>query len=134
VVAATLPEVPVTVMSYPPVVVVPVVVAVSVALCAVVPLIVTEVGERLQVAGLVAPEGVVVIAHESATVPVNEFDGVTVMVDVLPVAAPGAKLIFPLLLNAKLLLPPPGACQKSPQPTRKPARAGTPASKANRAH
>jgi hypothetical protein len=74
-----------------------VVVAVSVPVCAVVLLIVTEVGERLQVAALVAPDGVLVTAHVSATVPVNEAAGVTVIVAVLPVVAPGATVMLPLL-------------------------------------
>jgi hypothetical protein len=123
VVAETLPEAPVIVMSYAPVVVVPVVDAVSVEVCAVVSLIVTEVGERLHVAGLTALEGAVVTEHESATVPVNELDGVTVMVEVLPMVAPGATIMLPLLVSVKLVLLPPGACQKSPQPAKNTARA-----------
>jgi len=87
------------------------VVAVSVDVCAVVLLIVTEVGERLHVVGLAAPEGEVVIAQVSATAPVNEFAGVTVMVAALPVVAPGVTEMAPLLVRVKLVLPP-GACQK----------------------
>jgi hypothetical protein len=102
-----------------------VVVAVSVEVCAVVLLMVTEAGERLQVAGLVALVGVVVSAQESVTVPVNEFAGVTVMVEVLPEVAPGATLMLPLLVSVKLVaVLPPGACQKSPQPAIKPTRSG----------
>ena len=71
---------------------------VRVAICAVVPLIVTEVGEILHVAGSVAAFDV----NEQLrfTMPVNPPDGVTVMVEVLPVVAPGATLIAPLLLKA----------------------------------
>jgi hypothetical protein len=98
------------------VVVLAVVVAVSVEVCAVVSVIVTEVGERLQVVGLLALEGDEVIAQESETVPVNELDGVTLMAEVLD--EPGATVMAPLLLRVKLELPlpPPGACQKFPQP------------------
>jgi hypothetical protein len=104
------------------VVVVDVVAAVSVAVCAVVLLIVTEVGERLHVVGLEAPDGEVVTAQVSVTVPVNEFVGVTVMVEVL--VAPGLTVMLPLLVSVKLvLLPPLGACQKSPHPARSGAAA-----------
>jgi hypothetical protein len=81
-----------------------------------VPLIVTEVGDRMHV-GLVALERVVVTAQVSATVPVNEFDGVTVMVEVFPLVAPGLTEIVPLLVSAKLVLLL-GAFQKSPHPAR----------------
>jgi hypothetical protein len=105
-----------------------VVLAVSVAVSAVVLLIVTEVGERAHVAGLVALDGVLVIEQVSVTVPVNELPGVTVMVDV-PLAS-GATLMLPLFVMVKLeLLLPPGASQKSPQP----ARSGAAASN-NHAH
>jgi hypothetical protein len=81
---------------------------------------VSEDEERLHVVGLVAPDGEVVIAHVSATVPVNELPGVTVMVDVLPLAAPGLTVrLVGLLERVKLvLLLPFGACQKSPQPAK----------------
>lgn len=98
---------------------------VSVAVCAEVLLIATDVGERLHVAGLVALEGVVVTAQARLTVPVNEFVGVTVMVAVLPLVAPGTKLMLPLLLSEKLVLPPSGACQKSPHPASSRAAAGS---------
>jgi len=75
-------------------------------------LMVTEVGERLHVVGLVAPVGELEIEHVRATVPVNEVAGVTVMVEV-PVA-PGATVMFPLLERVKLVLP--GASQKPLQP------------------
>jgi hypothetical protein len=111
--------------------------AVSVAVCAVVLLIVTEAGERLHVVGLAAPEGEVVIAQVRVTAPVNEFAGVTVMVEA-PLA-PGLTEMTPLLVRVKLvLLPPPGACQKSPQPARRQAdkqtATGAAASNHNRAH
>jgi hypothetical protein len=77
----------------------------------------------------------VVTAQESVTVPVNEFDGVTEMVAVLPVVAPGLTVMVPLLVRVKLVLPPPpGACQKSPQPVRKPTSVGAAASNSNRVH
>jgi hypothetical protein len=110
-------EVPVTVIWYAPLVVEDVVVAVSVAVSAVVLLIETEVGERLHVAGLEAFEILVVTAQVSATVPVNEFDGVTEMVEV-PVA-PAVTVMLPLLLRAKSVLPA-GAAQKFLHPVRKP--------------
>ena len=66
-----------------------------------VPEIVTE-GVTAQVAGLVAPVGKVVTEQERLTVPVKPFDGVTVIVDMLPVAEPGLTMIAPLLVRAKL--------------------------------
>jgi hypothetical protein len=125
VVSEVLPEAPVTLISYAPVVVVDVVAAVSVEVCADELLKVSDVGERLQVVGLIAPEGDVVMAQESETVPVNVLDGVTVMVEVLPEVAPGLTEMLPLLLRLKsvLPLPPPGACQKSPHPARSGAAA-----------
>jgi hypothetical protein len=110
------------------------VVAVSVDVCAVAPLMVTEAGERLHVVGLVAPEGDAVTAQVSVTVPVNEFSGVTVMVVVL--LEPGLTVKAPLFVRVKLA--PPGACQKFAQPARRPAKrqatAGAAASKDTRAH
>ena len=103
-------------------VVVDVVVAVRVEVCADVSLMVTDVGERPQVVGLVPPEIDVVTAQLSATEPVNEFDGVTEMVAVL--VEPGLMLMLPLLVRVKLAPPLPGACQKSPQPVAKPSRSG----------
>jgi hypothetical protein len=110
------------------VVVVEVVLAVSVVVCAVVLLNVSESEERLHVAGLVALEGALVIEQVSVTVPVNELPGVTVMVEA-PLA-PGVTFMLPLFVRVKLvLLSLPGACQKSPQPTRSGAAASS-----NRAH
>jgi hypothetical protein len=69
---------------------VPAVVAtVRVSVCAVAPVIVTEVGDKAQV-GPLATNGL--IEHVRFTVPVNPFAGVTVMVTVFPVVAPGAIL------------------------------------------
>ena len=65
----------------------------------------TEFGVRPQVAGLVAPLGDVVTAHVSPTVPVKELDGVTVIVEVLPLVAPGLMVMLPLFERVKLLLP-----------------------------
>ena len=92
--------------------------AVSVEVAAVVLLTETDAGLRLQDGGLVALVGELVTAQERVTVPVNELDGVTVMV-VVPVAAPGLTVMLPLFDKEKLvvvlLL---GACQKSPHPAR----------------
>jgi hypothetical protein len=94
-----------------------VVLAVSVAVCAVELLIVTDVGARLQVTGLEALDGDVVTAQVSATVPVNELDGVTVIVEVLPEVAPGLlTLMAPLLERVKSEEP--IGSQKPLQPTR----------------
>jgi hypothetical protein len=103
------------------------VVAVSVELCADVLLLKdSEVEERPHVAALEAPVGAVT-AQDSVTVPVNELAGVTVMVAVLPVVAPGVTVMLPLLVRLKLPPPPLGACQKSPQPARSVAAANNPA-------
>jgi hypothetical protein len=68
----------------------------SVAVAGVVPLKVTEDGETLQVAGSV--EALLVNEQVRLTVPEKPPDpGVTVTLDVLPVVAPGATLMLPLL-------------------------------------
>jgi hypothetical protein len=96
--------------------VVEVVVAVRVEVTAVVPLMVTELGERLQVAGLVALVGPLT-EQVSATVPVKELPGVTLMVEVLALVEPGVTEMFPLLVREKSVVLE-GACQKSPQPAK----------------
>ena len=63
---------------------------VSVELCAPVPVIVTEVGVKVHVGVSLAATGV--IEQVRFTVPVNPFDGVTVIDTVFPVVAPGAML------------------------------------------
>jgi hypothetical protein len=63
----------------------------SVEFCAEVPVIVTELGERLHVGELVATADV--MEQVRATVPAKPFDGVTVSAIVLPVVAPGATLM-----------------------------------------
>jgi len=63
---------------------------VSVAVCAAVPLMVTDDGIE-QVAGSVAPLGLLT-AQLRVTVPVNPLVGVTVIAAVLPVVAPAVKL------------------------------------------
>jgi hypothetical protein len=83
------------------VVVAEVVVTVSVAVCAVVPATLTELVTP-QVAGLVAPAGIVVTAQDRLTVPVKPLEGVTVTLAVLPVVAAAANEMFPPLLRAKL--------------------------------
>ena len=94
-----------------------VVVAVNVVVSAVEPLIVTVVGERLQVTGLEALDGDVVTAQVSATAPENELDGVTVIVEVLPELAPGLlTVIVPLLERVKSEEP--TGFQKPLQPAR----------------
>ena len=77
------------------------VVTVSVAACAVVPLMVTELVTP-QVAGLIAPVGMVVRAQVRLTAPIKPFAGVTVMVDVLPVAALASILMLPPLERANV--------------------------------
>lgn len=69
------------------VVVAAVVFTVSVVVCAAVPVIVTDAG-MLHVAGSLAAVGEMEQAR--LTAPVNPFEGVSVIVDVLPVVAPGA--------------------------------------------
>jgi hypothetical protein len=108
------------------------VVTVSAEVTAVVLLIETEVGERLHVVELTTAVGAAT-AQVSVTVPVNELPGVTVMVEV-PVALWPTVMLLGLLERVKLVLPPPGACQKSPQPTRKPASTGAVASNNKRSH
>jgi hypothetical protein len=85
----------------------------------VVPLMETELGERPQVTGLTGLETLVVTAQVSVTVPVNEFEGVTVMSDVLLLVAPAVTVMLPPLVRAKSLLPA-GASQNPLQPERKP--------------
>ena len=97
-----------------------VVFAVRIDVCAVELLKVTDAGERLQVVGLVAPEGELVMEQVSVTVPVNELAGLTVILEVLPEVAPGATEIFPLLVSVKLLLELlVGGSQKPEQPATK---------------
>jgi hypothetical protein len=125
---ATLPDTPVTVTVKAPRVVVAAVVTVSVDVSADVPVIETDVGERLH-PGAVGFERELVTAQVSPTVPVNEFDGVTVIVEV-PLALGATVRLAGEGERVKLvLLPPPGACQKSPQPVRKHARIGVAVSK-----
>ena len=71
---------------------------VNVEVSAEVPVMSTEAGERLQVAGSLAAVGVT--AQVKATVPVNPPDGVTLMVDVLPEVAPAVTVMLPLLVRA----------------------------------
>jgi len=68
-----------------------VVITVSVEVCAVFPLIVTELGARLQVGGSLAAAGLT--EQLRFTIPVNPFDGVNVIAAVFPVVAPGSMLI-----------------------------------------
>lgn len=65
------------------------------------PVRMTESDAKPHVTGLVAPVGPAT-AQVRSTAPVNPFDGVAVMVDVLPVVAPAVMLRFPLLVRAKL--------------------------------
>jgi hypothetical protein len=66
---------------------------VSVEVCAALPLIVTEDGAKLQVAGSLGAVGL--IEQLKLTVPVNPFEGVTEIVTVSPFVAPGSMLIVP---------------------------------------
>jgi hypothetical protein len=94
-------------------------VAVSVEFCVEVLLKVSEVEERLHVGSveLVEPDGRVVTAQVSVTVPVNELPGVTVMVSVP--GDPEEAVMLPLLESAKpVVLLVFGASQKFPQPAK----------------
>ena len=82
-------------------VVVDVVVTVTVAVTAVALTTLTELVTP-QVAGLTAPDGMVVTAQLRLTMPVNPPLGVTLMVDVLPEVAPAAMEMLPLLPSVKL--------------------------------
>jgi hypothetical protein len=77
-----------------------VVLTVTVEVWAVAPLIVTEAGETLHVAGSLAAAGLT--AQVKATAPLNPPAPVTLMVEVLLVLAPGLTVMLPLLLRAKL--------------------------------
>ena len=76
-----------------------VVTTVSVEVWAVAPLIVTEAGETLHVAASLAAAGLT--AQVKVTAPANPPDPVTLIVDPLPVVAPGLTVMLPLLLRAK---------------------------------
>ena len=78
-----------------------VVVTVRVAAAAAVPVMFTDAG-RPQVGTLTGLEMLVVTAQERFTVPVKPLAGVKVIVAVLPVVAPGATVMEPLLLRLKL--------------------------------
>jgi hypothetical protein len=94
-----------------------VVVAVSVAVIAVVPVMSTDVEDRPHVVGLVALVGPLTEQVRS-TVPVNELAGVTDIVEVLPDVAPGLiERLVGLPLREKLV-PVLGALQKPLQPAR----------------
>jgi hypothetical protein len=75
---------------------------------AVVPLNATDAGFMVHVGRLVAPDGLAVTAHVKLTVPVKPAAaGVTAMVEVFPVVAPGAiEIGGPLRLKLPPLLPP----------------------------
>ena len=77
-----------------------VVATVSIDVLAVAPLIATEAGESAQVAGSFAAAGA--MAQVRATAPVKPPDGVTLIVEELPVVAPGITVMFPLLVRAKV--------------------------------
>ena len=79
-----------------------VVLTVNMSVCAVAPLTVTDGVARPHVGRSLAPAGELVIAQVIATAPVNPPDGVTVMVEVLPVVAPGLTVTLLLLVRAKL--------------------------------
>ena len=75
---------------------------VSVAVPAAAPVMLTGLVEpKLRVGGLTAPDGLEVIAAVNATLPVNPPLGVTVIVEVFPVAAPGATVTaVPLMVKS----------------------------------
>jgi hypothetical protein len=74
---------------------------VRVAVPVLVPVMVTELVEpKHKVGGYWAELGAEVMEADSATVPVNPAFGVTVIVDVLPVVAPGAMVTaVPVIVN-----------------------------------
>jgi hypothetical protein len=76
---------------------------------------------------LETPDGALVTEQVNATVPVNELVGVTVMIDVPLLPALELTVMLVGLLERLKLVPPPGACQKSPQPARSVAAANNPA-------
>ena len=95
----------------------------------------TEAGERLHEGALVALVGELVTAQERVTVPVNELDGVTEIVVVLPVASPGLTVMLPLFDKEKsVVVVLAGACQKSPHPASRPLTGIATSSDANLAH
>jgi hypothetical protein len=67
-------------------------------------MLITGLGIKLQVMGLVAPDGPVT-AQVRATLPVNPFVGVTEIVEVFPLVAPGTMLRFVLLVMVKPCAP-----------------------------
>ena len=77
-------------------------------------LTVTDVGETLQVVGLLAPVGEVLTVQARLTVPLKEFADVTVMVEV-PLE-PGLTEMLPPLESVKLVLEFVGETQKPAQP------------------
>jgi hypothetical protein len=81
-------------------VVVDVELAVSVAVTALVPVTLTDDGIE-QVTGLVAPLGGET-EQLRPTLPVNPLEGVTLIVEVLPVVAPWTTAIFPLFESANV--------------------------------
>ena len=68
-----------------------VVATVSVDVTVAVPVMLADVGFRVQVAGLVAPVGPAT-EQARATLPVNPLDGVAEITEVLPVVAPATRL------------------------------------------
>ena len=79
-----------------------VVLTVSVAVPAPAAVMLTGVALKLKVGRSVAPKGLVAIAAVRATLPVKPPLGVTVMVAVLPVVAPGEAMVMtPLFERAK---------------------------------
>lgn len=76
-----------------------VVLRVITSICAVVPLMVTDDEAKPHVGGSLAPVGPVT-AQVRLTVPVNPPDGVTLIVEVFPLVAPGLTDMLPLLLRA----------------------------------
>jgi hypothetical protein len=80
--------------------------AVSVAVTGVLPLTETDVEAvptlpNVQVTASVGLVRAVVTAQERFTVPVNPSEGVTVMVEVFALVAPGLIVIFPLFVSTK---------------------------------
>jgi hypothetical protein len=63
---------------------------------------VIEAGDRPHVGGSLAPEGLDVIAHVKAIEPLNPPDGITLIVEVFPLVAPGLTVMLPLLVSVNV--------------------------------
>lgn len=98
-------SVPLIVTTYVPGVVVDVEPIVNTACNAVVPVMLSDFGLSVQVIGLVEFDGAVVTVQARPTVPEYPPDGVTLIVEELPVVAPAASVMGALFDKVKLGVP-----------------------------